>query len=327
MHVPGFITRNFRLKLGCTVLAVIFWAGVVYAGNPPETRTVTVSVPQGRSAIPAKFTLVQPVQQLAVRVGGNRSSLDAFNASSLVVNVAWQSVKAAGVQQVPIAITNNDPNVDLIDPPTSISADLDTLTSAMTTVNIDVTNPPPQGYTIASESATPASVVLVGPQHELTGAQARVTVDLQNQKTNLVVQQALVLVYDSHGVQLNDVGVNPSTVNVAITVKENLTTRASAVVPRTTGNPAPGHYLAGLSASPASVVLSGSQDLLNALDSISTSTISLNGLTGSVTLTVSLTPPAGVTASPSTVTVTILINTLPTPSPAPTPSPTAPSPT
>lgn len=326
MRIPGFLTRNFRLKLGCTVLAVIFWAGVVYAGNPPGTRTVSLNVPQSSSSIPAKFTLVQPVPPLSLRVGGNRSSLDAFNTSSLDISVAWQSVKAAGLQQVPIAITNNDQNIDLIDPPTSISADLDTLTSTSATVNIDVTNPPPQGYTIASESASPSSVVLDGPQHELTGAQARVTVDLQNQKTNLVVQQALVLVYDSHGVQLHDVGLNPSTVNVSITVKENLTTRASAVVPRTTGSPAPGHYLAGLSVLPAAVTLSGSQDLLNALDSISTTTISLNGLSGSETLTVSLTPPAGVTASPSTVTVTILINTLPTPTPAPTPPPT-PSPT
>ena len=322
MRIPGFITRNFRLKLGCTVLAMITWVGVVYAGNPPETKTIDVPVPQLSSAIPARFILVQSVQDLAVRIGGPKSSLDGFSKSSLTVNVDWQSVTTPGVHQVPLSIKNSDPNVALIDPPTSITADLDTLGSVSVGVTIVPTNLPPQGYKIASEMTSPASVVIVGPQQQLKGLQARVSVDLQNKKTNLVVQDAKVFVFDSRGTELGDVGLNPNTVTVTITVAANETTRAAAVLPRITGNPAPGHYLAGLTASPASVVLAGPQDLLNALDSISTSTISLNGLIGSATVTVSLTPPAGVTASPGTVTVTILINSLPTPTPAPSPTPT-----
>jgi len=325
VHVPGFITRNFRLKLGCTIFAMITWVGVVYAGNPPETRTVSLQVPQAPSAIPARFILVQPVPPVAIRIGGARSSLDGFSTASLTVKVNWQSVTTPGEHQVPITITNADSNVELIDPPTSVTANLDTRSSISTPVTIRVTNPPPQGYVISSEAAAPASVVIVGPEQQLKGLEARVTVDLQNQKTNLVVQQALVLIYDARGVQVGDVDVTPGTVKVSIIVAANQTTRAAAVVPRTTGSPASGHYLAGLSASPASVVLAGPQDLLNALDSISTSTISLQGLTGSETLTLALVPPPGVTASPATVTVTIVINALPTPAPTPTPSPSAPA--
>lgn len=335
MRLPGFLTRNFRLKVACCVLAVITWSGVVYASNPPQTRLVSVHVPQQTSAIPAKYTLVHPVPDLQVRIGGTRSSLDAFNPSSLTLNVNWRAVKTAGVQQVPISITKSDPNIELVDPPTSITADIDSLTSTTVPVSIIVTNPPPAGYFIASETASPDAVIVAGPEQELSGLQARVAADLGNNKTNFV-EDAPVLIYDSRGDRLSDLTVTPppgsdappGQVKVTIIVSANITSRAAAVVPRTVGNVAPGHQYVGIVLSAPNVVLSGPQNLLNALDSVFTSTISLNGLTGDITVTVPVTPPAGVTASPSTVTVTILVRTIPvapppsaTPSPTPSPSP------
>jgi YbbR domain-containing protein len=129
-----------------------------------------------------------------------------------------------------------------------------------------------------------------------------------------------VFIYDAHGSKLGDVGVTPPQVRIEISIAAAQTSRASAVVPSVTGRVAAGHQLAGISVDPLTVVLSGPQDLLNALDSISTQSISLNGVFGNITVTVSLTPPPGVTASPSSVTVTILVTTLPTPTPTPTPT-------
>ena len=333
MRLPGFIRRNWRLKLLSTAVALVSWVGVVYAGNPPETKTVSVAVPQSPSAIPAKFVLVSPVPNLSVHLGGTRDSLNSFSMSSLTVNVSWRNVTRPGVVNVPISVSNSDPSVQLIDAPTTVSADVDTLGSTTLPVNINVTAPPPEGYVTSSESTSPAAVVVTGAQHQLTGLQARVNVDLSNHKTN-VEGQLTVLLYDSHGVQVTNppwlTGETPSQVVVTIIVSSTQTSRASAVLPSRTGSPPTGWELVAISVNPATVVLSGPQELLNALDSVSTSAISLNGLTGIVSRTVTVTPPQGVTADPSAVTVTITIVQLTTPSPAPTPRPTptpTPSPT
>ncbi|MBV9100072.1 MAG: hypothetical protein JO198_03390 [Candidatus Dormibacteraeota bacterium] len=330
MTLPGFIRRNFKLKVGCTIMALITWTGVVYASNPPETRLVSVPVPQSQASFPSKFTLVHHVPDLAVRIGGSRSSLDAFNPASLTVNVDWHNVSRAGLQQVPISITNVASNVELVDPPQSITADVDYYDSVSLPVNLVVTNPPPAGYTIASQSVAPSTVVVAGPHLELTDIQARVSVDLGNNKTNYV-QIAPVLIYDAHSNRLNDLSVTSppgftsnapqGTVTVTIVVSANLTSRAAAVRPPTTGNPAPGHQLSAITVSPATVVLTGPQTLLNTLDWVSTSSISLNGLTGSETVTVNVTPPAGVTSSPTSVAVTVFITALPTPTPTASSSP------
>ena len=325
MRIPGFLRRNLRLKLLATGVAFVSWVGVVYAGNPPETKTVSVAVPQSTSDIPAKFVLVSPVPNLSLHLGGPKSSLNSYNMSSLTVNVSWKSVTKSGVVSVPISVTNSDPSVQLIDPPTSVTADLDNLASTTLPVNINVKAPPPEGYVTSSESANPASVTVTGAQQKLAGLQARVDVDLSNRKTN-VEAEIDVLLYDSHGIQVNNPswlsGVTPSQVQVTIIISSTQTSRASAVVPSRSGNPPSGWQLVAISVNPATVVLSGPQELLNALDSVSTSTISLNGLTGTTSRTVSVTPPAGVTADPSTVTVTITITLLPTPSPTPRPTPT-----
>ena len=326
MRLPGFLTRNFKLKLACTFVAMVTWVGVVYAGNPPETKIVSVPVPQSRSLVPQQFVLVNPIAPLSVRIGGSRDSLDAFSVSSLVVSVAWRTVTRPGIVTIPISITKTDPNIELIDAPTSVVADIDTQDSANIPVTIKISNPPPLGYTITSEASKPSSVVVVGPHHQLIGLEARVTVDLQNRKTNLVSDVAVVF-YDQLGAQVTDLSsVTPNLVTVTVTVASSEVTRASAVLPKTVGSPAPGYELAGIDVSPATVVLSGTQDLLNNLDSISTAPISLNGLTGDETVTVALAPPVGVTVQPSTVTVTILVVALPRPTPAPTPTPT-PTPT
>ncbi|MBV8195412.1 MAG: hypothetical protein JOY80_07775, partial [Candidatus Dormibacteraeota bacterium] len=321
MTLPGFITRNFRLKLACTVMAMITWVGVVYAGNPPETRNIDIPVPQSPADIPAQFVLVGHVPDISVRIGGGANHLNTFNVSALSVSAAWKTVAHAGTVTVPITIANTDSNVDLIDPPTSITAELDNLSSTTLAVTVRITNPPPVGYVTSSIASDPSSVVVAGAQHQLPGLEAGVTVDLGNRKTN--VQADLpVLIYDSRGSQVSDLSsVNPTTVRVTITVSASQASRASAVVPRTVGSVGAGHELTGISVDPATVVLSGPQDLVNALDSIATTTISLAGLTGTNTFTVSLTPPDGVTAQPGTVTVTIVVIALPAPTPTPTPTP------
>lgn len=319
MKVPGFIRRNWKLKVGCCLIAFVTWVGVVYAGNPPETKMLSLAVPQSPANIPAGYVLVHPVSNVLLRVGGSQNTLGSLNPAVLTVNVDWAAVNRAGTYSIPIAITSGDPNVELIGPPTSVQVDLDVLTSKSVPVTIQITSPPPVGYRSVAQEATPSTVVVDGPQHELAGVVARVTVNLSTQKANFQAQVA-VLVYDSKGIRLNNV--NGGTVTVSIAITADVTTKIEAVWPRTEGSPSPGHYLTGIIVSPITVVATGSRDLLNTLDSVSTVPILITGVTGTYTLTVTLVAPAGVTLSQSKVTVTIEMGTVPTPPPTPTPTPT-----
>jgi hypothetical protein len=170
VRVPGFIRRNWKLKVGCCLIAFVTWVGVVYAGNPPETKMLSLAVPQSPANIPAGYVLVHPVSNALVRVGGSANTLDSLNLAVLTVNVDWAAVNRAGTYSIPIAITSGDPNIELIGPPTSVQVDLDVLTSKSVPVTIQITSPPPVGYRNGAPEATPSTVVVDGPQHELPGA-------------------------------------------------------------------------------------------------------------------------------------------------------------
>jgi YbbR domain-containing protein len=200
---------------------------------------------------------------------------------------------------------------------------MDLFVSKSIAVNIQITSPPPVGYSSGNQEASPSTVVVFGPEHELADATARVAVNLSNQKANFNAQVP-VIVYDGNSQRLNNVSLNHSYVSVSISITAYVTTRAMAVVPRTVGSPSPGHYLLGISVSPLTVVVTGPQDLLNSFDTLFTVGFPLSGITGVYTETVAIVAPPGVTLSVNKVAVTIDMGSVPappTPSPSPTPTP------
>jgi len=320
MKVPGFIKRNLGLKVVSVLIAFVTWVGVVYAGNPPTTRVLSVAV-QNPQSIPSGFVLVNRLANVDVRVGGDQNTLTSLSPSALTATVDWAAATHAGTYTIPLRITKTDSRIELIDPPTRILVDLDTLISVSVPVTIVVTNPPPVGYRPGAEQASPSTVAIDGPERELAGVQARVTVDLSNQKANFQADLR-VFAYSRDGTRLNNVGIDHTEVSVSIAIQADVTTITVAVVPHTTGTTSLGHYLVGLFCSPPTVVLTGPQDLLNTLKFVTTQTIFLNGITGIYQDTVTVLPPPGVTASPRQVTVTVEVAALPTPPPTPTPTPT-----
>ncbi|HXA28960.1 MAG TPA: CdaR family protein [Candidatus Angelobacter sp.] len=323
MRLPGFLTRNLRLKALASGVALVTWVGVVYASNPPESRTVAVHVPQDPASLPAKYLLASTIPDIQVRISGTRDHVTAFDPNSLRVTVDYRVISKTGVQQVPLHVVNNDSTVSLDQVPATVSADVDVRDSVNVPVTVVMDATPPTGYVATVQPVVPNAVAVVGPQRELTGLRAEVHVNLANQKTNLEGEYRAVI-FDRFGRKANGLEVPNPTVTITITVSSVTTSRSSAVVPKVSGTLPVGRYLSAISSVPLTVVLDGPQDLLNGLDSISTVAIPLNGLTtGDHVIAVKLSTPAGVTASPDTVSVTLTVTALPTPSPSPTPAPSA----
>jgi YbbR domain-containing protein len=322
VRLPGFVRRNWKLKVLCFFIAFVTWVGVVYAGNPPETRLVSVPIPQSSVSLPTGYVLVHPVNNVLARVGGSQNTLDSLNPAVLVANVDWAAVNRVGTYSIPVTIINSDSQIELVDAPTSLQVDVDRFGSVSVPVTIDVTNVPPVGYEYGAQLASPSAVAVRGPEHELSGVQAKVAVNLSNQKANFAAQ-VQVSVYDSSNRRINDLGVSPQFVNVKIAITAHVTTITVAVAPKFAGSPPTGHYVVGIVVTPFTVVVTGPQDLLNSLVNISTVAIPIGGIIGDFTETVNLVAPAGVSLSVSKVSVTIDMGTVPSPpTPVPTPTPT-----
>jgi YbbR domain-containing protein len=112
-----------------------------------------------------------------------------------------------------------------------------------------------------------------------------------------------------------------------VQLSSSVTSRVVAVQPSIVGRVASGYALTAVRYSPQAITISGQQGQLNNIDAVSTSNISINGLTGNVTVNVQLQLPDGVTASAGTVNVTLVVTAIAPATPTPTPTPTPPVPT
>ena len=197
MRLPGFVRRNWKLKVLCFFIAFVTWVGVVYAGNPPETKVVSVSVPQSSVTIPAGYVLVHPVNNVAVHVGGDQNTLDSLDPAVITVNVDWAAVNRVGYVFHPdVDHQQRSRQIELIDPPTSLQVDVDKFGVGVRAGH-DRRHQSATGGLRAGQRAT----VAVdgggrGPEHELSGITALVAVNLSNQKANFEAQVP-VYVYDS----------------------------------------------------------------------------------------------------------------------------------
>ena len=158
---PGFIRRNWQLKVGCFLIAFVTWVGVVYAGNPPETKVISLPVPQSAANIPPAYTLVHPVDNVLVRVGGDQNTLDSLNPD--VLNVT----RGLGGGEPCRDVLDSD--VDYQQPTRTSSSSLRRPPCRSTSIRsppnpfrspFQSRNPPPVGYERGTEQATPSTVTV-----------------------------------------------------------------------------------------------------------------------------------------------------------------------
>jgi YbbR domain-containing protein len=226
-------------------------------------------------------------------------------------------------------VVNTDPDVEIQDAPSSVTADVDLLGATSVPVVVH-TSRTQVGYQIVSARAEPSRVELIGPQRELGIAQAVVEVDFGNRTNTLVQDGVPVVVVDprDNNRPLSDVTANPATVRVTVVIQTVDGSAVSTVVPQLTGAVAPGHMVSQVLIDPPTVTLTGTENILNGAQQTLTAPISLAGLTSDRTVTVPLQVPEGLKASVTAVTVHLVVVTLPeavvtptAPTPAASPSP------
>ncbi|HEX6493036.1 MAG TPA: CdaR family protein [Candidatus Dormibacteraeota bacterium] len=295
-QLPPWISRNLRVKMLALLLALASWVVVVYAANPPDSRQILVHVQQDSQQLPGSFVLAHSINDIGVRISGTREHVDAFQPSSLRATPNFDAIRHTGVQQLALTVVNTDPNVDLTDVPSTVSADVDVLGS--TTVPVQVRTSKTQvGYQISSVTVDPPQVHLIGPQRELQVAQPVVDFNFGNRTNDITQDGVPVSVVDprSGNKPLTDVTVREGTVRVTVVIKPVDGTLVATVLPQLIGQVAQGHVLSAVTADPPTVTVTGPEQLINGYQQIPTVQISITGLTADHIFPITLDAPKGVT--------------------------------
>ncbi len=190
--------------------------------------------------------------------------------------------------------------------PQSVTVVLEPVIDRSKAVAVQVSGTPADGYQASAGVSSPRQVLVHGPQSDVDQVSAVVAVVGVGGATGDQVATVTPRAVDSSGKPVPNITLVPAQVQVTVPVRQAVSTRTLPVSVTVQGQPATGYSVAGTTASPASVTVSGPSTELAALTQVVTAPVNVAGAKATVSATASLVVPNGVTSvSPSQVTVVV----------------------
>jgi YbbR domain-containing protein len=316
MRVLRFIVRNWPLKIGAVLLAVILYVGMVALQT---SQVWPGTIPIDLVNYPADSVLMKPDLSLANSLPTVSSiryiaapdvavTRDSFRAT---VDLTNAKVSENEDSLVKVQLDAQDKRIQILDyQPQQITVALDPKITQQVGVQVDL-GVVPSGLQPGSPVASPSTVDVSGAAsvvRRVAYADAPVRVDA----SGLDVSQDVVLVaHDATGAEVKNVLFNPAKVHVSMQVGSQLQTETVPVNPTLVGTPAAGYYISSIDVNPSVVAVRGQADALALLKGFaSTKSISVAGATGDISTKVALDLPSGVTAADqSTISVVVHLKT------------------
>ena len=316
----GSVRGNFGLAVLSVALAFGVWMLIIDTEHPTRTGAFPVDIPVEPVNMPEGLTLGGPLGDVVLSIEADEELWDQFTASDFKATVnllgAQIGTQDVEVQVEPLGERNGLRIIEVIPtlhaagaPPGTVRVELKPLVSQVVPVSLDLVGAPLIGYEPSTPNVEPEQVVVSGPE-DLVGrvAAAVASVDLSGVVTD--VRQTYSLVpRDDSGFIVAGVTLDPSSVDIEITVEQKRFSRLVVVSPSLEGSPAAGYNVTSVELDPPSVTLLGPLELLNVTSFVVTDDIDITGATSDITRIVNLVGLAsGVSVSGSgTVTVRISI--------------------
>lgn len=304
MRVVRFIVRNWPLKIGAVLLAVILYVAMV-ALQTTQQWPGTIAIDAVNQ--PANSYLIGTIPQVGniryIAPPNVPISQSTFHA---IIDLSSAKVSETDSSLVSVELTANDPRVQIIDyQPQQISVRLDPIVHKQVPVQVD-TGVVPSGLQPGTPVLSQSSVDVSGAASivsKVAYAQAPIRIDA----SGLDVSEDVDLVArDASGGVVDNVTFNPRTVHVQMQVGSQIRSETVPVNPVIVGAQAAGYYITSIDITPSVVSVRGQADALALLNGeANTKAISIAGATGDVSAKVNLDLPSGVTSDTGTIAVVI----------------------
>ena len=293
------VLRSLPTFLTALAFAIAIWAFAVTQNDPTQTRTYPRSVPVEIIGLNQNLMIVNDISdQITLTLRAPSSILDQLENDINLINVTLDlSGLESGVHtlepQVNIALSPAE--VVRINPASQF-VKLETIVTASFPIRARTLGNPAIGFEIQTPELSEDTVTVSGPQSQVD------MIELVYAEVNIVdiaetIQRTVDLVaYDSEGLPIDDVNLNPSTVEVLIPVTQRGGYRTVVVRIVTSGQIAPGYRLTNIFSQPPTVtIFSSDPTLVEGIPGfIETTPINLNGADENLEIRVALNLPEGI---------------------------------
>ena len=310
--------RSVRENSGLAVLSVVLafglWVFVTRAENPEQTKTLPIDIPVQAVNVPSDIAVPRELKPVRVRVRVEENVIDSLTKDDFQASVDLDAL-TVGAYERPVEVreltTRGNLRIVEVLPPT-IDVRLEQLLSKTVPVKLEMRGTPPADFSVGATEADSDTAVVSGPQDSVGAVTVAVALVDVEARTETFEGAVRLEPRNEQGVLVEDLNVDPATVDVKIEIEQRTFSRALAVSPQLRGVPRQGYNVVGANVEPLIVTVFGSQAFIGAATTIPTQPVDVEDATADIVRTVSLDLPPGVTVKGSfNVTVTVGISPAP----------------
>ena len=271
------ILNNLMWLAGSMALAFCIWMVAALENDPIRVRNF-FSVPVQVRYDEGLVVTDQSRTTVSVSVRGPESRVNQLSNDDIqvVADLTGRGAESYRVELRPVVSRQVVADTS----PRQIAVTLEEARQQLVEVQADILEPPPRGYQIGGTITYSASQVLVsGPLSKVqTVSLARVTLDLSEQR-NAYVTEARLAAVDAEGQPVENVVINPATVQVTVPVQARTDIREVRVIPSLMDENLPeGYAITSIASDPDTIIITGPPEVLeNAPGAFFTEPINMTG--------------------------------------------------
>lgn len=292
-----WLGQNISLILLSLVLAFFFWALAMEAEDPAQEGPFSTSIPLDTRGL-SEDMVAYGMENVRVRVElkAPQSVWQNLSPDNIDAYIDLTNVNT-GTLTLPVQVAIEvDPVQVLKVTPAEVALDVELIVEKQVTVTVKSEGMPIFGYKAGEPEVAPRMVRVRGPASWVSKVtQAQVVVSVAGQQSDVGSDYTPVLL-DVNDNAVSHVEVVPRTVTVNVPVDQLGYIRDLAVTVGLEGQPAPGYRVANLVVNPPVVKVIGSTSVVKSAPGyLQTQPINLEAISRSLTTTVALQMPEGLT--------------------------------
>ncbi|MDP2624873.1 MAG: CdaR family protein, partial [Candidatus Peregrinibacteria bacterium] len=288
--MKGLITNNLHIKILALLSAALFWFVLLSSSNtffefPDQLEIEAFNVPEG-------LAVVNDLGTAQITIRADQELYKTLTPDNFTVYVDLQGL-AEGTKTVDISVNSKKSEVSVISiNPASIEITLESLITTEIPLSIELTGEPSENYTATLVEESGFTVELSGAETVLENVSEAVAIlILSGNETEDITRTVEIEVLDENGNVVNQVTVDPKTIEVNVVVELEQSQKTVGV--KINVEELADGWISSLTSTPQVVQIYGDADVLNSIEYLETETIEVSSGESSVKTKTELILPDG----------------------------------
>ena len=267
--------KNLSLKILSAIFAVVLWTVIVNVFYPTTSYTfnnVSVQLINTESLTDKNYSYeIVEGGKISVYVSGPKSIVTNIKASDIVTTADLSKISAfADYVDIHVSVVKDGQvlnNVEATPKTSAVRLSIENRDTKTVNVVSEITGSAADGYAVVRRVLNPTSVKVTGPSSVIDNIDhAGISFDVTGATAD-VTGTADIHLYDSDNNEINDSSVELTQTSVGYTAQV-VRTKTVSIEVKTSGKPADGYRVSGVTLNRDSVVVYGDTNMLNSLDKI-----------------------------------------------------------